>query len=100
MPATQTAATNHVNAADLTCPELLMPSYIESGRRYWECKSAGALIRMFAAAGCDVTNPDGEDDNRDSECRLVNDQSGNEIAWILWCKSKQGYAFARTPRVW
>ena len=98
MPATQTAAA-HVNPADLACPELLKPSYIESGRRYWEAKSAGALIRMFAVAGCDVINPDGDDDNRDSECRMVSDQYGNEVAWVLWCKSMPGYAFARTPRV-
>lgn len=56
MPATQIPADSD-RLADLTCPELFKPSYIESGRRYWEASSAGALIavhvttcRLFAHA--------------------------------------------------
>ena len=100
MPVTNPALTA-TKIEDLTCPELLKPSYIESGRRYWEASSAGALIRMFAAAGYDVVNPEAiEDENRDSRERLVRDQSGHEVATILWCKSVPAYADARTPRVW
>ena len=100
MPTTQTPATSG-RLADLACPELLKPSYIESGRRYWEASSAGALIRMFAAAGYDVVGPEAvEDENRDSRERIVRDQCGHEVATILWCKSVPAYADARTPRVW
>lgn len=100
MPATQIPADSD-RLADLTCPELFKPSYIESGRRYWEASSAGALIRMFAVAGYDVVSPEAvEDENRDSRERIVRDQSGHEVATILWCKSVPTYADARTPRVW
>jgi hypothetical protein len=100
MPATQTPDVSN-RLADLTCPELLKPSYIESGRRYWEASSASALIRMFAVAGYDVVSPEAvEDENRDSRERIVRDQSGHEVATILWCKSVPAYADARTPRVW
>lgn len=95
MPVTNPALTA-TKIEDLTCPELLKPSYIESGRRYWEASSAGALIRMFAAAGYDVVNPEAPYRHR----RLVRDQSGHEVATILWCKSVPNYAYARTPRVW
>ena len=95
MPATQTAPT----LADLTCPELLKPSYIESGRRKWEASSAGALIRMFAAAGYDVTTPEKFNDG-DSHCRVVTDQSGVDVAFLLWCTSIPNYVYAMTPKVW
>lgn len=98
MPATQTAA---VKTEDLACPEMLKPSYIENGRRKWEATSAGALIRMFAANGCDVTKQVHPDTGKEIDgCWDVRDQSGVEVAYIMSHRDVPQYAFASTPKVW
>lgn len=76
--------------ADLTCNELTRASYIEGGRRKWEGRRAGDLIRMFAAGGYDVIKDRGEGS------WTVHDQTGNIRAFILSHRDVPDYAYAFT----
>lgn len=97
MPAAQTPA----KIEDLTCSEMIKPSYIENGRRKWESISAGSLIRMFAANGCDVTKQVHPDTGKEiSGCWDVRDQSGVDVAYIMSHRDVQKYAFASTYKNW
>ncbi len=97
MPATNTPA---AKIEDLACPEMIKPSYIENDRRKWEATSAGALIRMFAANGCDVTKQVNPNDGKEiSGCWDVRDQSGVDVAYIMSHRDVPQYAFASTYKV-
>ena len=88
------------NLADLTHRNVT--NSIESGRMKWESTCAGDLIAMFAVGGYDVVRvaaPGQElcDESKcDSRSREVRDQSGNTVAYILWCRSVPNFAFAMT----
>ena len=76
---------------------------IENGRMKWESTCAGDLIAMFAVGGYDVvrTVVDGKEPDEskcDSRSREVRDQSGNTVAYILWCRSVPNFAFAMTSK--
>lgn len=95
MPATNTAATETcTRLADLASTALIKPSYIENGRLKWEARSAGALIKMFAAGGYDVITPDNE--TATARDRLVKDQNGAIVAYILWNTTVPDFAYAYT----
>lgn len=95
-----TNATETAILDDLTSPDLLRPSYIEGGRRKWEARSPGALIAMFAAGGFDVITPDrAAEAHRRSRERLVKDQQGHVVAYIIWHLSVPDFAVAYTARV-
>lgn len=100
MPATQIISAA-AKTEDLACPEMIKPSYVENGRRTWEATSTGALIRMFAANGCDVTKRVLAETGKEiAGCWDVRDQSGVEVAYIMSHRDVPKYAFASTPKVW
>lgn len=97
MPATNTAAKTCTRLADLTSAAMIKPSYIENGRLKWEARSAGALIKMFAAGGYDVVTPDNE--TATARDRIVKDQDGTIVAYILWNITIPDFAYAYTSAV-
>ena len=94
--------TNTTKIADLAHHNVTCKG-IENGRLCWESTSAGDMIAMFAAGGYDVvrTKVNGEEADEskfDSRSREVRDQSGNTVAYILWCLSVPNFACAMTPK--
>jgi hypothetical protein len=85
--------------ADLTSANLIKPSYIENGRRKWEAKRAGDLIKMFAAGGYDVITPTDHPKETRNPYRLVKDQNGVIIANILWSLDVPDFAYAFTSGI-
>ena len=92
---TRTKKITVTRLADLAHPGVTCKG-IESGRLNWESKKPGDLIAMFAAGGYDVIN---DGDGEDSRSRLVKDQTGNIVAYIMWCISVPDFACSFTSKV-
>ena len=86
---------NTTPLVDLTCNKLIRAPYIEGGRRKWEGRRAGDLIRMFAAGGFDVLK-DNKNGRAIEGSWTVHDQSGNIRAFILSHRDVPDFAYAFT----